>query len=118
MFGIIPVLKIALRFALESNPPSRLRYAPANTKPVSLATRFHPFKPSGVVSLYRVHSLFGGTKAFVLSYIRLRKLACTHYRDTTHLPESNPIRPENAHRSLYGIGTTAVGQPGRGVWCS
>src|SRR5215470_13140162 len=36
-----------------------------------------------VVSLYRVHSLFGRTKAFVLSRIRLRKLACTRYRDTT-----------------------------------
>jgi hypothetical protein len=36
-----------------------------------------------VVSLYRVHSLFGRTKAFVLSPIRLRKLACTRYRDTT-----------------------------------
>ena len=27
------------------------------------------------------------------------------------IPESNPIRPENAHRSLYVIGTTDVGQP-------
>jgi hypothetical protein len=47
MFGIIPALKIALRFALASNSPSRLRYAPASTNPVYLATRFHPFKPSG-----------------------------------------------------------------------
>src|SRR5215510_2187518 len=38
---------------------------------------------TSVVSLYRVHSLFGRTKAFVLSRIRLRKLACTRYRDTT-----------------------------------
>jgi hypothetical protein len=26
------------------------------------------------------------------------------------IPESNPIRPENAQRSLYVIGTTDVGQ--------
>jgi superfamily I DNA/RNA helicase len=36
-----------------------------------------------VVSLYRVHSLFGRTKAFVLRHIGLLKWACTRYRDTT-----------------------------------
>jgi hypothetical protein len=36
------------------------------------------------VSLYRVHSLFGRTKAFVLSRIRLRTLTCTRHRDTTN----------------------------------
>src|SRR6266446_9216497 len=47
MFGIIPALKIALRFALESHPPSRLRYAPSSTKPVSLAPRLSALRPSG-----------------------------------------------------------------------
>ena len=47
MFGIIPALKIAWRFDLESNPPSRLSYAPSNTNPVSLATRFKAFNPCG-----------------------------------------------------------------------
>src|SRR5439155_6638557 len=44
IFGIIPALKIALRFDFESKPPSRLRYAPLRPKPVSLATRFKAFK--------------------------------------------------------------------------
>jgi hypothetical protein len=44
-----------------------------------------------VVSLYRVHSLFGRTKAFVLSRIRLRKLACTRYRDTTEIRGNLPF---------------------------
>ena len=47
MFGIIPALKIALRFDVESNPPSRLRYEPSGTNPVRLAIRFNPFRPSG-----------------------------------------------------------------------
>jgi hypothetical protein len=38
---------------------------------------------ASVVSLYRVQSLFGRIKAFVLRRIRLGKLACTRYRDTT-----------------------------------
>src|SRR5215470_3371578 len=48
-----------------------------------------------VVSLYRVHSLFGRTKAFVLSRIRLRKLACTRYRDTTENFANRKIRHAN-----------------------
>src|SRR5215468_3715926 len=41
MLGIIPALKIALRLALESKPPSRLRYAPLRSSPTSLATCFN-----------------------------------------------------------------------------
>src|SRR5712691_5075240 len=39
--------QIALRFDFESNPPSRLRYAPLSTKPVSLATRLSALRPFG-----------------------------------------------------------------------
>ena len=58
---------------------------------------------------------------------QLRLALRVRYGDGTHNPlshgihtcetlsQKNPISPENAHRSLSGIGTTAVGQPGRGV---
>ena len=52
------------------------------------------------MSLYRVHSLFGHTKAFVLSRIRLRKLACTRYRDTTRQADHqiNPAEEDGRGR--------------------
>jgi hypothetical protein len=47
MFGIMPALKTIFRLYVESNPASRLRYAPANTTPVMFAMRFNAFRPSG-----------------------------------------------------------------------
>ena len=47
MLGIIPALKMHLRFALESKPPSRLTYAPLRSNPTSFATCFKAFRPLG-----------------------------------------------------------------------
>src|SRR4029453_6793826 len=70
----LPVL-IICRFALAKN-------------------EFHECDIAWVVSLYRVHSLFGRTKAFILSRIRLRKLALTRYRDTTRNPAGKVRVPD------------------------
>ena len=37
--------------------------------------------------------------------------SAARFHTQVYIPESNPIRPEHAQRSLYVIGTTDVGQP-------
>jgi hypothetical protein len=71
---------------------------------------------NGAVSLYRVHSLFGRTNAFVLSRIRLRKLACTRYRDTTkfyHAIRWNLDNPALCSLSSYALYGATLWQPAR-----
>jgi hypothetical protein len=66
-----------------------------------------------VASLYRVHSLFGRTKAFVVSRIRLRNLACTRYRDTT--PQKTGADMPRSQPASAGVGASVHTQPAAGL---
>jgi hypothetical protein len=76
----------------------------------TLGERFQQLPDGWVVSLYRVHSLFGRTKAFVLSRIRLRKLACTRYRDTTGFRTRQLYAPSSSSKALASC-RSAVSKP-------